>query len=397
MPQNNNGILSPLQLTAGYGLLNNTGIDLGTTFQSQLTEYQSTVVADLRAAVQLANAANVTVSSLTQIGNTTIPALGDSVPVAFNDTNYPKPPSPVYYLIPADPGTIMFSGQIANIGDQMLGNGSTGSFAQVFFAAQGYSTTANQFINSAVNAYSNNYLGPTYNQAASGLNNMDNLITGDVTKVTFALSAFGLDCLALGNLIDLANLEDFGSPGALLEQLATVSKINGTLPCVESALLAQGLTPKQILDLTSGNVYSFDNPNGILPIEYDKLQRRAYQAMANVAGDCLQQVLDALDVTTPNITVMTDLLDPVMIFPTSYLSLTLADTTGPVLIYDDNGAVNQFIAPKLNAGPTGCEQLAKIIPPDQAAANRAIGTSLSQIKNIDQVTLPEFAAALIGA
>lgn len=399
MAKNNNGILSPLQLTAGAGLLTNTGITLGATFQTQLQEYQNTVVNDLRATVALANTANIgsaLIQQLTTIGTNTIPSLADSVPNAFWDTNYPVAVANVY-LIAKYPGVGMFSGEIANVGYQYLGSGDVGKFSQIFFAAQGYTNMSNQFINAAVNAYGNNYLGPTYNQAPSALHNMDNLMTGELTKLTYALTDFGADCADLGTMIDLGNLDNFGSPGALLEQLAAVTRTQGTLPCVERALLAQGLTLQDITDLATGNRYSLFNPDGLTENEYDTLQRLAYQALTQIAGDCLQQVLDTFGITTPNVTLMSDLLDPQLIFPRSYLSLTLADVNGPVLIYNDNGAVSDNIAPALNAGPSGCEQLAKIIPPAQAAANRAIGASWSQVKNISQVTLPALAVALTGA
>lgn len=397
MASSNNGLLSPLQLEAGAGLLNDSGnaYGLASTFVAQINAYRATLVGSLHTTLSLQTSAGLqpsTVQSLQTIGASTIPALGDSVPTAYQNTNYPVVPSPVVYLIPTYNGNGMFSGQIANIGNSYLGNGDVGKLSQVFSAAQGYASLCNVFINSAINANSNNYLGPTYNQAASGLGNMDNLITGEITKLTLAFTVFGEDLAALGEAIDLANLEEFGTPAALLQQLANIANIDGTLPCVEVALLAAGLTAAEINDLVNNNRLSATNTTGLSDNQFNTLQKKAYAGLTNVAGDCLDQVLTVLGITTPNITQMSDLLDPAMIFPNSYLSLTFAGPNGPELIYSDQGDVNQIL---LNNGPSGCEELGKIIPPAQAIANRAIGSTWQQVKNISQVSLPELAAILV--
>ena len=94
---------------------------------------------------------------------------------------------------------------------------------------------------------------------------------------------------------------------------------------------------------------------------------------------------------------MADLLNPAKLFPTSFSSLTLPTPNGPVLIYDTTGAVNSVITPILNSGsitPTGCDELAKIIPPANAAASRALQISFQQIKGISGVTTQQLAAIL---
>ena len=86
-----------------------------------------------------------------------------------------------------------------------------------------------------------------------------------------------------------------------------------------------------------------------------------------------------------------------MIFPTSYASLTLPTPDGPVLIYDVDGNVNSAVEPILNSGaltPVGCDQLAKIIPAANAAANRALQIAFQQVKGISNTTVPKLAAIL---
>lgn len=394
MATSNNGLLSPLQLEAGAGMLNNSGNVFGVApdFVAKVDAYQSTLVSNIAATLALAataNLSNATIAGLTSIGSISIPALGDSTPFDYWNTNYPVPVANVYLL----DGNSFFSGQVLNIGNSYLGDGNAGKFAQVFFAATGYVDTVNVFINSAVNANTTSYLGPTYNQVASGEGNMDNLITGEITKLTLATQLLGDDLSQLGQAIDLANLDNFGTPAALLQQIGNLANFTGTLPCVETALKNAGLTNTDIVNLVSNNQLSALNPDGLSENEFNRLQRLAYQGMQNVAGDCLAQVLTVLDVTTPNIVVMTDLLDPKIIFPESYMSFTYAGPNGPELIYDDNGDVNQILVAN---GPTGCDELGKIIPPDQAVANRSIAVSLQQVKNIAQVTLPELASILVA-
>jgi hypothetical protein len=94
---------------------------------------------------------------------------------------------------------------------------------------------------------------------------------------------------------------------------------------------------------------------------------------------------------------MADLLNPIKLFPTSFSSLTLPTPDGPVLIYDETGAVNSVIVPILNSGavsPTGCDELAKIIPQANAAANRALQIAFQQIKGITGTTTQQLAAIL---
>jgi len=201
-----------------------------------------------------------------------------------------------------------------------------------------------------------------------------------------------------GDLFALDNIEQFGTPAALLQQLAIKGNmLNGTTPCVTTALKAQGLTDGAIAALVNNDVQSLYKPNGLTPNQFDTLQKAAYPALVNVTGDCLQNVLDILDCTLPNIETMADLLDPVKIFPTSYASLTLPTPDGPVLIYDVDGNVNSAVEPILNSGsltPVGCDQLAKIIPAANAAANRALQLAFQQVKGISNTTVPKLAAIL---
>jgi hypothetical protein len=377
---------TPLQLTAGVGFYSGNAIAANTDLANNIASYNSTtLIANLLFTINQA-ASNVslsiaagTLANLKTLGANVAgnycPALGDSVP------------SNVTLTI----GNAGYANTIATSATTYLGSGDFGKFAQAFGAAQGYISLTNNIILSAVNVNSNDYLGPTFT-------NMNNLITGDIAQINLAFPAFGADLALCGDLFALDAIDIFGTPAALLNQLARKGNmINGSTPCVTTALSAEGLSDQNIADLVNLNVQSLFNPTGLTQNTFDTLQKRAYPALFNVNGDCLTEVLAILDCTLPNITSMCELLNPVKIFPTSYSSLTLPTPNGPVLIYDTSGAVNSAIEPILNSGsisPTGCDDLAKIIPSSQAAANRALQIAFQQVKGITGTPVPQLAAIL---
>lgn len=378
------GLVSPLALTAGrnfYNTTGNTGIVTNAVFTSTVATYDSNAlmanllpaIANAAVLVTASSMSTATLNSIRTLGNATAPALADSVSAGISVTI----------------GNTGVTGQMLANASTYLGSGNFSVFAQAFGAALGYLTLTNNIINSAVN--SNSYLGPTFE-------NMDDLITGDVTRVNLALQTFGQDLDQLGQFFDFADLDFFGTPAGLLNQLsARGNMINGSTPAVTAALQDQGLTQQNIEDLVNLNVASLFNPQGLTTNQFDALQKRAYPGLCNVTDADLQDVLDILEITTPNIQAMCDLLDPSKIFPTSYLSLTLPTPAGDVLIYNGDGSVNSQVEQSLNDGsivPQGCDQLAKIIPADQAAVNRALQVSLAQIKNINKLTTASLARLL---
>ena len=377
---------TPLQLTAGVGFYSGNAITANTQLANNIVSYNALApIANLLYTIgQAASNVSLSISAGTlanlkslgaNVAGNYCPALGDSVP------------SNVSWTV----GNAGYATSISTAGSTYLGGGDFGKFAQAFGAAQGYIALTNNVILSAVNVNGDNYLGPTFS-------NMNNLISGDIYKVNLAGPAFGADLEACGDLIDFTNVDQFGTPAALLHQLAVKGNmLNGSTPCVTNALKIQGLTDQNIADLVNLNVQSLFNPNGLTKNAFDTLQKQAYPGLCDVTGTCLQDVLDILTCTLPNIAAMCDLLDPVKIFPTSYSSLTLPTPDGPVLIYDTTGAVNSAITPILNSGvltPVGCDDLSKIIPPANAAANRALQIAFQQVKGITGTTAPKLAAIL---
>ena len=379
-------IATPLQLTAGLGFYAGNAITANTDLANNIANYNALApIANLIYTIGQA-ASNVslsigagTLANLTTLGANVsgnyCPCLGDSVPSNISLTV----------------GNAGYATTISTSASTYLGGGDFGKFAQAFGAAQGYIGLTNGIINSAVNANSTDYLGPTFT-------NMDNLIAGDIPQVNAAFQPFGADLANIGCAIKFSRQDLIGTPAGLLQNLAECGNmLNGTTPCVTTALKAQGLTDGAIAALVNNDVQSLYNPNGLTRNQFDTLQKAAYPALCNVTGSCLQDVLDILNCTLSNISQMCELLNPVKIFPTSYASLTLPTPDGPVLIYNVDGAVNSAVEPILNSGsltPVGCDQLAKIIPAANAAANRALQIAFQQVKGISNTTVPKLAAIL---
>jgi len=202
-------VLTPLQMIAGATLSNNGGVSIANTWLAAVGSYTgTTLISSYFSAVNAAysnaaaNISNATLSNMVTFCSGTVPALADNTPAAYSNlgTN----------------ALSGFTGVVTSQGNSYLGNGNVTVFAQVFSSAQGYILTANDYINTSVN--SQTYLGSTFTT-------MNSLITGNLSDATLAMNTFGTDLAALGQLIDLANLGNFGSPAAVFRQLVTLTNI----------------------------------------------------------------------------------------------------------------------------------------------------------------------------
>lgn len=394
-------VLTPLQLTVLASMLNNTGLKgFPTTLKSAIDTFNATtVISNFIAAVNFYKAQSFatsgTLTSLLSIGSTVCPALGNSIPASPVGTyTYLNSEYLINYLGAVDGSTIDPSG-FSNLIEQTcaayLGNGDYGRFSQGFIAVQGYLASTNNLINSSVNA--NQYLGPTFTD-------MDSLVTAGISSVNTDLESFGVDLAKQGNLWSTDNLDLYGTPAGLIQQISAQAGIRDrAVPSVHSALISVGLVDNDIKNIVSDNRVGLNNPNGLSQNDFDKLQKLAYDGLTFVAGDDLTQILDILDVTTPNITSLEQLLDPTKVFPLSYATMQTPSPNGPIPIFGNNGSVNSSITPIVDSylpTATGCDELGKIIPPADAVANKAIEVALKQINNITNTTLPALADAILG-
>jgi len=370
-----NGQYSSVMLIATDGLLQNQGLSVSSNLITAITAYNSTTAVSkylgvLGTAVGNVGVANnqitsATFSSLQTLGASNFPAITDAVP-----SNYAA-------NLAIGNSATGFSGLVTTQASQILGSGDISIFAQVYNICQGYISQNNPIINTVKNSST---LAPTFTS-------MNSLSTGGISDINRTLPAFGEDLLKLGQAWDLTNLIYYGFPSALLFQMA---KAGGLLPEFTAKLDAAGLSTEELNTILT-DTSATTQAEGII-----------YQAMLDTTGSTLDQVKTILDVTTLNLTTMADLLNPVKTLPNSYQQLTIQAPTGggpiPVTIsltniYGAAATVNAVILPMF-INDEAYNELAKIIPSDQALANRAIGNSLGQVKNISQLTLPAFTTAV---
>lgn len=301
------GLLSSVNLIAGAGILGNVGgapISANADLSNNISTYTS-----INAVSRFANIANTGYVSINVVAST-LPALTNAVPTAYQS---------------ALGNSTTLTTVTTNWAETILGSGDVGIFAQVFSSAQALVNQTNQLIKSALNA-SNNTIG---------FSSQDNVGTGGLSDISQAFAAFGRDLANLGFLIDLKNLNNLGSPAALLKQIAELAS---PTPGLTTALLNSGI-PENIIDNLNDAEWT------------DQQQKLAYEAMTRITGNDLTQVLRLLRVTTPGINTMADLLNPVKIFPNSFNTLTAPTASGLRGIYiNDSGVVNSRLETTLPAG-----------------------------------------------
>jgi len=414
-------LLSPLQLQAGSAFLQNQGIKVASSVTSVVAAYNAQpLIANLITAINAAGSlGNSTQLDLQTFGTPNCPALADS----FNSAST----YPVNSTL-AKPG---LTGIISLTANTYVGAGDVSKFVQIFNSAVGYCDITNIFINSAVNA--NTYLGNTFT-------NMDSLTTSALTDVNLATQAMGDDLYNAGNWINLGDLGNFGTPLALIQQIFRQA---GTIAPLVESLFDAGVPENVVLNINDSTV-----------VVTDTVQRAMYQAMTTVTGDRLDQILRILNVWTPNINTLADLLNPAVMLPNSYPTLTTPTADGIRGVYltpavpvpdvaptpeeqqtlleqenatriverplacelrqSDNPAVvipvptnntgsgamftvNSTLLPILPPQGISVERLSVITPPGIALANKALANSLLQITNVNKMTLPQLADAFLGA
>jgi hypothetical protein len=367
--------LTPLQLIAGAGLANNTALAVSSELVLAIDAYRSTTLLTPFAATLANGQVTSTLgpggsySELLILTADTCPPLSDSTPAASAST------LGILLANSASAGNTNrgFTSLIPAFGNIYLGSGDNSIFVQVFTSADGYVNSTNSYILTVNN--SNTYLG-------SSFTTMNSLITGDLDQVNLAFSAFGNDLKNLGLTIALDNLDNLGSPLALLQQLAAVA----------------GLTPRLLQELDILNINPdvvLDPPVLLAPLML--LEKILYKVFVGITGNDLNEILQLLGVTTPGIHNLADLLNPVKIFPQSFFSLTVRTVDGLRGIYlDQTGSVNNKL---IDSVPIYVQEkyqlLSQAIPPDQALANQCIRVALQQIKNIFNLSLPVLAESYL--
>ena len=306
-------VLTPFQITTTANLLYNQGISVNAVFLTNIATYENLpYVSALNEAITTSRTANLAANTLSQLyslGTNTCPALSDSIP----SSSTIQPPNELFT-------TLLL--EIANSYISSSTGKDVSVFCQGFSALVGYNGITNSFINSAVN--SQTYLGGIYPGA-------DSIFTGGITDVNVCTSLWGSDLQALGGLIDLSNLAELGTPLALVKQLA---KVGGITPELSLTFANAGVSHDTVVKLSSPSVTVSDAEQKVM-----------YNAMTQITGTVLTQVLILLGVTTPNINTMADLLNPYKIFPNSFQSLTVTGVNGVTqnIYLDSAGTVNSTV------------------------------------------------------
>jgi hypothetical protein len=308
------GTLTALQLDAAAGLLQNQGIGINAELLDAVDSYQTTSLLTPylnTVSIALGNVGNVLAANviveLETLGSAICPALSNSVPPAYGNL-----------------GVQMTSVVLGQASRDICGN-NVGRLSQAVNQAQAYATQVSTIINSAVN--SQTYLGNTFTT-------IDSMITGRITDINLNTPDFATDLANLGRLIDLDNLDNFGSPVALVRQLYSIS---GAIPLLSVSFAIVGIPTDVISNLTDPDVTVTDS-----------VQLLMYRVMTRITGDALTEILSILGVTTTGITTMADLLNPLKLFPNSYQTLTAPTANGPRAIYvNASGSVNTDLIQQL--------------------------------------------------
>jgi hypothetical protein len=294
---------SAVNLIAGAGILGNVGgvaLASNIALGNAITAYTSNPVVSRYASIVSLAASNALSAINYSTTASAAPWLTNSLPSAYSN---------IY-------GVTMTNAITAQAGN-IMGHGDLGKFDQVFGAAQGLVASSNELINSAAAANSRS--------TAVSFVNTDNTITSGISSITQAFGAFAKDLDLLGRAINLANLNNLGSPQSLVRQILAIASLPAGL---QTAMLNAGIAANTIVNFNTVDLSNSD-------------EKKLYTAMTKITGQDLLEVLSVLRVQTPGIETMADLLNPVKTFPNSFNTFSAPTNNGYRGIYiNSSGAVN---------------------------------------------------------
>jgi len=369
--------LTPLMLMAGQGLAEDTALEINSEMQAAFTAYTSIPFLTTFTDIVTFVAANVTVCTTNSVpdgegGYEDITTCTNGFPASFVNTltHILDDTMPVLTnVIPTSSGisTTYFSDFINHHSTNILGSGSNSVFIGHLLSVYGFTQTANEYINTAVNGAD---LG------AQTYTDMDALITGNISSVNKFTTAFGQDLINTGNLYDFSDLSKFGSPELLMRKLSSANLLTTIATELEDAGI----------DIVAMQQALIDNPDKPMLL---KTQKKCYNAFTNVNGHDLESILLVLGIKTAELTTLADTFDIIKMFPSSYSTLT--SLNNGVL---ENIFVGTDLSPYVAAFKT---DMTAIMSEVVAKSNYALAISLQQIKNVhdsDAKTIGEQAQSL---
>lgn len=373
------GFLTPMQMNAGAGLLQDDGIT-GGQLNTAIANYKAVGgISDItscqdQATSKLSN--STTLANLFTLGSGVFQGLANSVPSADRAT---------YDAIEALTDK-SFTSRISAQSSRTIGS-DLGVFAQHLSAASAFTTASNEFITSALNADTTFEMNTDVN----------NLMTGALTDTSLALPTFATDLLNSGNLIDYNDLRNLGNPMSFVR---TYYRQGGGLPVLEKYLRAEGINTAGLT-----NAISLNDPSSLVNVRVDELGtsgltsypdgvtpeatttkatkqglgQAIWTALGKIKGDDLATMQAVLDSNIQGLETAQDFLDPKKIFPNTYESFKTFDRNGnKTFIY-----VSQSLNPQING--LG-EDLYICVPEYIADSNKALSQSLQQIKDVFNIT-----------
>ena len=332
------GILSPLMLIAGQGLVNNTGLGINRQLLINILEYKSIGVVAASAEVE-ANCTQVNLSNFQTFTANSFPGMNNTMPAGAGFGS----------------ATNRLTNEIPPHANNILGNGDLSKFVVQMYTVMAYIASSGTFIDAAITSKS---------QLELTFSNMDELTTGSISSISLATREFGADLINTGLLIDLDKLNTYGTPQSLIAKLSS----RGLLLYISEELTKAGVNPSALASKISG----LEN-NQTLPL---LIQKKCYDAFKTVTGTKLETIKSVLRINIQNgIRTLADLMDTQKIFPLSYRTLTSPHKTGYKKIYVGANAVNDLFK------DLGKEYYG-VLPTGLADANAAMRYALQQIKNV---------------
>lgn len=408
------GKFTPLQLNALSGLMRSEGFRINPTAQAYQGTWTpstytagsvttNTVLYNLTRALPLiySLANNATYRNAIAIGSGVCAALGNSRPTTFQQTyagaSDPYPPLGYPGNYSAEPTWSYITGWTDTVYNTAQRNTSSGDsyFSQGFialFARQAYYefwnlSSGNHYLRliRSIGQYKNwrdqtNQIIASFKNTKGFLDNaysnMNDLTTADISGLSLAFKYFGNDLIALGNTINLADIEFFGQTDKFLLQLQAANALTDSL---KLALLAQGLTTDELNSILISKTPATDQQ-----------RKKIYDALLLIKGVDLDEIKTITNCQTVNLETLADLINIKKMFPNSYDTITVprySIDTISVKIYDFiyvNGGVNNRI-------PNYGEYLGNSLPLDIAIPAAAFSYSMQQIKKIRQMPFQKFA------
>jgi hypothetical protein len=308
---------------------------------------------------------NATIKTIETLAQTVCPALSNTPP---------------YGNITLD--TRGFTNTLANLVTTYLGNGSTAKFVQAFNQAEVFINQTNEFLES-VNVGNVN-LGPSFT-------NMNDLATGGISKICTDPKLLGADLANLGQLINLDDLENWGTPLAFVKQLVNLVQV--VPPPLQIAFTVLGIDPDLVEEMVDPEVHVDA-----------KTQQIMFAAMSTVRNDSLKQIMKVCKITNLNgIETVADLLNPVKILPRSYQTLQVPTNQGFLPVYTGQ-TINPTVIPSLPGYAsrksdvgyqmTSTDTMSLVTVDQYAYGNKALALALLQINGVISMTLPELADML---